>query len=226
MEITMKHKNTVIFDMDGVILDSEKIVLYSWKKVAEQYDLPHIEETMKKCIGLNYDAANKVFTKEYNGKYDFDFLKPKTSAYYYHYVEQHGLPLKPGIRSLLCYLKEQNYKTAVASSTRIAVVEKEMQQTGLYDYFDRLVGGDMIKNSKPAPDIFLHAAQILQSEPDDCYVIEDSYNGIRAAYAAGMSPLMVPDLLPATDEMRELATGIFKDLTQVQEYMNNIITEE
>ena len=213
----MKHKNTVIFDMDGVILDSEKIVLYSWKKVAEQYDLPHIEETMKKCIGLNYDAANKVFTKEYNGKYDFDFLKPKTSAYYYHYVEQHGLPLKPGIRSLLCYLKEQNYKTAVASSTRIAVVEKEMQQTGLYDYFDRLVGGDMIKNSKPAPDIFLLAAKRLGVPPADCCVFEDSPNGIRAAHAAGMKPILIPDLMPVTEEIASLTVGVYKVLTDALE---------
>ena len=77
----MNEKNTVIFDMDGVIFDSEQIVLSSWKKVAEEYGLEDIESVMKQCIGLNYQAANEVFTKAYDGKYDFDFLKTKTSVY-------------------------------------------------------------------------------------------------------------------------------------------------
>lgn len=212
----MGRKNTVIFDMDGVIFDSEKIVLSSWKKVAAEYGLENIESVMTQCIGLNYDAANEVFTKAYDGKFDFDFLKPKTSAYYYEYVEKYGLPLKIGVRELLIFLKEAGYKTAVASSTRIAVVEKEIEDADLTEYFEKLVGGDMIKRSKPAPDIFLETARVLEVEPEDCYVIEDSYNGIRGARAAGMTPFMVPDLLPATEEMEQLAEKIFKDLHEVR----------
>lgn len=212
----MSGKNTVIFDMDGVIFDSEQIVLSSWKKVAAEYGLENIESVMKQCIGLNYNAANEVFTKAYNGKYDFDVLKPKTSVYYYEHVEKYGLPVKTGVRELLIFLKEAGYKTAVASSTRIAVVEKEIEDAGLGEYFGKLVGGDMIKRSKPAPDIFLEAARVLDSKPEECYVIEDSYNGIRAAHAAGMTPFMVPDLLPATQEMEQLAEKIFKDLHEVR----------
>lgn len=215
----MNEKNTVIFDMDGVIFDSEQIVLSSWKKVAEEYGLEDIESVMKQCIGLNYQAANEVFTKAYDGKYDFDFLKPKTSVYYYEHVEKYGLPVKTGVRELLTYLKENGYKTAVASSTRIAVVQKEMEEAGLTSYFRKLVGGDMIQRSKPAPDIFLEAARVLDAKTENCYVIEDSYNGIRAAHAAGMTPLMVPDLLPATQEMEQLAEKIFKDLHEVKVYI-------
>lgn len=215
----MNEKNTVIFDMDGVIFDSEQIVLSSWKKVAEEYGLEDIESVMKQCIGLNYQAANEVFTKAYDGKYDFDFLKPKTSVYYYEHVEKYGLPVKTGVRELLIYLKENGYKTAVASSTRIAVVQKEMEEAGLTSYFRKLVGGDMIQRSKPAPDIFLEAARVLDAKTENCYVIEDSYNGIRAAHAAGMTPLMVPDLLPATEEMEQLAEKIFKDLHEVKVYI-------
>lgn len=215
----MNVKNTVIFDMDGVIFDSEQIVLNSWKKVAAEYGLENIESVMKQCIGLNYNAANEVFTKAYDGKYDFNFLKPKTSVYYYEHVEKYGLPVKTGVRELLSFLKEKGYKTAVASSTRIAVVEKEIADADLTEYFGKLVGGDMIQRSKPAPDIFLEAARVLEAKPEECYVIEDSYNGIRAAHAAGMAPLMVPDLLPATEEMEQLAEKIFKDLHEVKSYI-------
>lgn len=215
----MYTKNTVIFDMDGVIFDSEQIVLNSWKKVADEYGLENIETVMKQCIGLNYQAASEVFTKAYDGKYDFDFLKPKTSAYYYEHVEKYGLPVKAGVEELLICLKERGYKTAVASSTRIAVVEKEIADAGLTKYFEKLVGGDMIQRSKPAPDIFLEAARVLDAKAEECFVIEDSYNGIRAAHAASMTPLMVPDLLPPTEEMKQLAEAIFNNLLEVKTYI-------
>ncbi|MGN0482164.1 MAG: HAD family hydrolase [Lachnospiraceae bacterium] len=215
----MIQADTVIFDMDGVIFDSEQIVLDSWRKVAEEFEIPNIEKTARKLIGLTYQAARDVFSKAYEGAYDFDELKPHTSKYYYAYVKKNGLPLKKGIRELLSYLRENGYRTAVASSTRIEVVKKEIADAGLTEYFDRLVGGDMLKRSKPAPDIFLMAAKQLQAQPKNCYVIEDSYNGIRAASAAGMIPLMVPDLLPKTEEMEQMAEGIFEDLLQVMRFL-------
>ena len=101
-------------------------------------------------------------------------------------------------------------------SKGLFVVEKEIEDADLTEYFEKLVGGDMIKRSKPAPDIFLETARVLEVEPEDCYVIEDSYNGIRGARAAGMTPFMVPDLLPATEEMEQLAEKIFKDLHEVR----------
>ena len=103
-------------------------------------------------------------------------------------------------------------------STRLAVVEEELKQAGLYDYFQVVVGGDQLKRSKPHPDIYLMACEKMKVQPKDAYAIEDSYNGIRAAYSAGMIPVMVPDILPATEEMQKMSAIVLKNLLQAEEY--------
>lgn len=130
-----------------------------------------------------------------------------------------GLPMKPGIRELLGFLKEKDVKIAVASSTRKQTVENQLVWAGIREYFDAIICGDMVERSKPAPDIFLKVCEVLGVEPERAYVIEDSYNGIRAAHAGKLMPIMVPDLLPPTDEMHELAVAVLYDLNQVAEYL-------
>lgn len=122
------------------------------------------------------------------------------------------------MRELLQYLKEEKIPVGLASSTRLAAVEEELKQAGLYDYFRVVVGGDQLKRSKPEPDIYLMACEKMGISPENAYAVEDSYNGIRAAYSAGMMPIMVPDLLPATEEMREKSIAVFDDLLQVKRF--------
>ena len=129
------------------------------------------------------------------------------------------LPLKPGIRELLEYLKENDYKIGLASSTREAVVSQQLIDAGLRPYFDNLTCGDMLKKSKPEPDIYLMACEKLEVLPEEAIAIEDSFNGIRSAYRAGMFPIMVPDLLQPDDEMRELSGKIFEDLFKVKDWL-------
>ena len=116
------------------------------------------------------------------------------------------------------YLKENEIPVGLASSTRLAVVEEELRQAGLYDYFQVVVGGDQLKRSKPEPDIYLMTCEIMGAVPECAYAVEDSHNGIRAAYSAGMMPIMVPDLLPATEEMYAKSAAVFDDLLQVMQY--------
>ena len=98
-------------------------------------------------------------------------------------------------------------------------MRSEISDGGLLGYFDQIIGGDMVERSKPEPDIFLEACRRLGSKPENCYVIEDSYNGIRAAHAAGMHPIIVPDLKEPTEEMRVLAEKILRSLYEVKEYI-------
>lgn len=120
------------------------------------------------------------------------------------------------------YLKAQSIPMALASSTRLQVVTQELQQAGLYEYFRAVVGGDQLKRSKPAPDIYLAACEKLGVEPADAYAIEDSYNGIRASHSAGMRPIMVPDLLPATEEMYEKSIAVLDNLVMVKDFFKEI----
>lgn len=207
----------VIFDMDGVIFDSERAVYQGWLELAEKYHIKDIETIYMKTIGVNSVVTRQIFMDYYGEDFPYDKYKEEQAKNYHSKYDNGRLPMKPGIRELLISLKEKGYQIAIASSTRTKLVEKQIEDAGLREYFDVIVGGDMVEKSKPEPDIFLKAAQLLNVQPEKVYVIEDSYNGIRAAFTGGMIPIMVPDMLEPDDEMKEKAQYIFKDLYGVKD---------
>lgn len=213
----MKAK-AVVFDMDGVIFDSEKLVLDCWEKIGEKYQIPGIRDVFAECIGTNKTRTKEIVFEHYGDSFDYDSFRQEASALFHEYEAEHGLPLKKGVREILEYLKEKGIAIGLASSTRLAVVEAELKDAGLYEYFKVVMGGDQLKRSKPEPDIYLMTCEKMGITPCSAYAIEDSYNGIRAAFGAGMLPLMVPDMLPPTEEMREKSVAIFDDLLQVIQY--------
>lgn len=216
----MKYK-AVVFDMDGVIFDSEIKVIECWEEIAKKYGIANIEDTARKCLGINAVVTKEIFLETYGRDFPYDEYKKEMSALFHRRYDEGRLPLKAGIRELLQYLKEEGYKIGIASSTRYAVVQQEIKDAGLLSYFDHITGGDMLKKSKPEPDIYLMACEHLDVEPKEAVAIEDSYNGIRSAYRAGMVPIMVPDLVEPDEEMKKLAKYICKDLIQVKKILAN-----
>ena len=214
-----KKFKAVVFDMDGVIFDSEVCVIESWKVVAEKYGIKDVEKVLPHCLGVNYAGTRQIFWDHYGADFPYDEYKKECSQVYHERYDGGRLPLKPGIRELLEYLKENDYKIGLASSTREAVVSQQLIDAGLRPYFDNLTCGDMLKKSKPEPDIYLMACEKLEVLPEEAIAIEDSFNGIRSAYRAGMFPIMVPDLLQPDDEMRELSGKIFEDLLKVKDWL-------
>ncbi|MCM1175547.1 MAG: HAD family phosphatase [Blautia sp.] len=213
------EKKTVIFDMDGVIFDSEQLVLDSWEKVGEKYGLKDVVKVLTDCIGTSIVRTREIIYAHYGKDFDYERYGKEASALFHEYVRENGLPVKKGVRELLQYLKEEEVPVGLASSTRLAVVEEELKQAGLYAYFQVVIGGDQLKRSKPEPDIYLMACEKMGVSPENAYAVEDSYNGIRAAHSAGMMPVMVPDILPATEEMREKSIAVFEDLFQVKQFL-------
>lgn len=216
-----QHEMAVIFDMDGVIFDSERLVVETWVEVAKKYGIEGIEEACAACVGINAQATEVKMKEIFGEDFPYQEYKKEASALYHERYDDGRLPTKPGIRELLEFLHANNIRTAVASSTRRAVVEQEIRDAGLAPFFQKIICGDMVERSKPAPDIFLKAAEELGVNPEVCYVIEDSYNGIRGAHTAGMHPIMVPDMLPPTDEMEKLAEQIFPSLFEVRDFIGN-----
>lgn len=217
----MKY-DSVVFDMDGVIFDSERLVLESWLQIANRHGLDpvELEEVMFRCIGVNAGATKDIFLAHYGADFPYEEYKNECSRWFHSHFDNGRLPMKPGIRELLQYLKEKGYRIGLASSTRIAVVTQEITDAGLLPYFDHLTGGDMLKRSKPAPDIFLMACESIGSVPAKTIAIEDSFNGIRAAHAAGMFPVMVPDMIAPDEEMHKLAGVILSDLFCVKKWLS------
>lgn len=212
----------VVFDMDGIIFDSERLVIDCWKVVAEKYAIPDIEEACNECLGVNGVETKEKFLNRYGRDFPYDKYKGEMSKIYHDNYDGGRLPMKSGVVELLQYLKECSLKVALASSTRSEVVIQQLKDAGILEYFQVIIGGDMVTRSKPQPDIFLKACEELGVVPMESFAIEDSYNGIRAAAAGHLRPLMVPDLMPPTSEMKELSEGIFESLLDVKGYLKEI----
>ena len=211
-------KQYIVFDMDGVLFDSEQLISRCWKEVGAKMGLPHIYETFLDCVGTTQVITQQVFERAYPGV-SYDQFQEGCRAGFFGHVEAHGMPLKPGARELLHHLRQEDWGIGLASSTRRVLVQSQLESVDLWRYFDQVVTGDQLERSKPAPDIYLMACRTLGVAPEQAWAVEDSYNGIRSSAAAGMRPIMVPDLLPPTPEMRQLSHIILPDLTAVEDYL-------
>lgn len=201
----MKNFDAVVFDMDGVIFDSEKAVMDCWLELAAKYNIPNIEEPYLACTGTNDAKTREIMLNAYGPDFPYDEYAKEASKMYHEKYDGGRLPMKHGVFKILNYLKDNNKKIALASSTRRETIINQLRDAGILDYFDEIVTGDMVKRSKPAPDIFLLACEKIGVKPSRAFAVEDSYNGIRSAHAGGLKPIMVPDLLPANGEMKDLS---------------------
>lgn len=214
-----RNRKAVVFDMDGVLFDTERVCMESWIAVAKEDKLPGMEEIFPRCIGRNANDSKQIVLEAYGQDFDYDAFRKKASDWFWDYIGKSGLPVMPGVEEILAWLKEKGWIIGLASSTRSSSVRSHLEQAGIRDYFQAVITGDMVEHSKPLPDIYLMACQELGVEPSEAYAIEDSPNGIRSAHAAGMCPLMVPDMLQPDEEIKRLSCRVFKNLTEVLEFI-------
>lgn len=212
-------KQYIVFDMDGVLFDSEQLIACYWREVGERMGLDGIYETFLNCVGTTQENTKQVFQQTYPNASYTQFQGSCSKGFLTH-VDRYGMPLKAGARELLQRLRQADWGIGLASSTRMELVKSQLESVDLWRYFDQVVTGDQLERSKPAPDIYLMACHALGVPPEQAWAVEDSYNGIRSAAAAGMRPIMVPDLLPPTDEMKQLSQVILPGLAAVQAYLN------
>lgn len=208
----------VIFDMDGVIFDSERMYIDAYKKLAPNYGLTDIKAIHRACmdsIGVTRQKTKEIFFSYVGHEFDYERYREDVQTE----LNKCDYVVKPGVYELFDWLKGIGAHIALASSTRQAGVMKSLEKADLVKYFGVIVCGDMVSHSKPHPEIFLTAAERLGAEPEDCFIIEDSYNGIRAARAAGAHPIMVPDILQPDDEIRGLAEVVLPSLFEVKAYL-------
>ena len=215
----MKDFDAVIFDMDGVIFDSERATMLCWLELADKYGIKDMEKPYLACTGTNATMTRQIMLDAYGEDFPYDEYAHEASRMYHERYDGGRLPMKSGVVEILEYLKNSGKKIALASSTKKQKVISQLQDAGILNYFDEIVTGDMVEKSKPEPDIFLMACEKIGVSPERAYAIEDSYNGIRSAYRGGLRPIMVPDLLPADQEMNELAEAVIDNLENVVLYL-------
>lgn len=210
---------TVIFDMDGVIFDTEKLTLDCWCEIAKQEGIEDIADFYPKCIGSNAKQTKELFEDKYGNDFYYEGFVKKAMDLFFSYVDKNGMPMKPGVLEILNYLKDNNFKIGLASSTGQEAVIPQLASRDLLSFFQVIICGNMVSKSKPAPDIFLKACHDIGEAPEHTYAIEDSYHGIHAAYAAGMKAIMVPDLIQPDEEIKRIAYRIFPSLQEVKQFI-------
>ena len=211
---------SVIFDMDGLMIDSERVFVDNYVRAGLELGYGDIRDICLSTIGVTSQRTKDIFCERYGMAFDYDGLRARGRRYISEYYAKNGVPVKDGLFPLLEYLQSRDAKTAVATSTsRESAAETLYEKTNIGEYFDAVIYGDDVTKSKPEPDIYLAAAGRINAEPKDCYVLEDSINGIKAAHAAGMKPIMVPDLIQPTDEIKTMVHAVCGDLYGVLELM-------
>ena len=205
----------VVFDMDGLLVDSEVMVREVMREVTQRRGLILPEDVFLRMVGLPGAASRLVAQAHFGNAFDYDAWNTDVWAMAHARIDE-GVAIKAGVVELLDLLDELGLPRAVATSSGHPTVERQLRPGGLFERFQIVVAHGDYARGKPHPDPFLVAAERLDAAPSACLALEDSHNGVRAAHAAGMMTVMVPDLLEATDEMRRLCVAIAPSLHDVR----------
>ena len=192
----------VLFDLDGVVIDTEKLYTRFWREAAEELGHPMTLEQALQMRSLGRGPSQEKLDSFFGpGVLEYDVLRSRRIELMEAFIAEHGVEEKRGIRALLAHLKEQNIPCAITSSSSIPVIREHLGNLGLLDGFTALCSGKDVPHGKPAPDIYLHGAAVLGLKSENCLAIEDSPAGIEAAWRAGCMPIIVPDQDQPSDEV-------------------------
>ena len=208
--------DTVIFDMDGLMLDTEPIAARAWEKTFLELGYTLSDELNRSMIGRNVPDSNMIVLKAMGADFPIALCRERANAAYTKLLDAEGIPLKEGLVELLEFLRKKPWAMAVATSTPRDLALHKLTLTNLASNFTAIVAGDDVERGKPAPDLFLATARLVGASPGSCVVLEDSPAGIRAGHAAGMVPIMVPDLIQPDEEIRRLAFAVVPTLRKAQ----------
>ena len=205
----------LIFDMDGLLLDTERYYFRYWMQSAAEFGFSMKPRHALAIRSLSSSYAQRYLVRELGESFDYHAVRSRRRELIREAIEKYGIQMKPGVKELLAYCKENNIVTAVATATSTENAAAHLKSVGICDDFSVIVGGDSIANGKPAPDIYLKAAAALSLEPAHCFALEDSPNGILAAFSAGCQPVLIPDLTEPDEMLKPLLYACVPTLADV-----------
>ena len=216
----MKKIEAVLFDMDGVIFDTESIYLDIWTKVFQSYGYIMTKDVYISVMGRGRKNVIKTFVDLYGEYLPIIQMYKDKDEELMQVIDKGQVPMKVGVKEILTFLKENGYKVALATSAKRERAIKQLKMANIKELFDCIVCGDEVINAKPNPEIFLKAAEELSVKPENCIVIEDSPAGIKSAYNANMIGIHVEDLKKADEEILKYCHKSFKNLIDIKEYIS------
>lgn len=209
----------VIFDMDGVLLDTEKLYVRFWCEAGRACGYPYEEKHALATRSLAREFAIQRLEGFFGEGFEYDKVRSKRIELMDAYIKENGVDMKPYADEILGWLRDEGYKVALATATPPGRAREYLSGVGLLGYFDKIVCASMVKRGKPEPDIYLRASAELGLKPDECIAVEDSPNGAISAYRAGCKTVMVPDRDEPDEETRSILFAVKKDLRGIKEIL-------
>lgn len=212
---TAPSLKAAVFDMDGLIFNSERIVQRTWQDAGEVLGYPDLGEQIYHTIGFNRARRAEYFKKVYGEDFPYALFVEKAAARFQEIVDTEGLPVKPGVRELMTALKENGISIGLATSASGDYAKASLEEAGLWHFFDGWIFGNMVPRSKPDPEVYIKACQAIEVLPEYAVALEDAPSGVISASAAGLRVIMVPDLVEPEQEIRAKAWMVKPSLTDV-----------
>ena len=209
----------VVFDMDGTLLDTEKLFIRFWIEAAQQMGYPMERRHALMIRGMARNMAEELLRREVCADFAYTQVRALRCELMDAYVAQHGIDLKPGAKETLEKLKQNGYRIGLATASHLQRAEQYLKTAGLYEYFDSIATAEMVRRGKPAPDIYAFAAAQLGLDPREAVGVEDAPSGVRAIHDAGLWTILIPDQDETDDETRKLCDDVLSSLVQLPEWI-------
>ena len=215
--------SAVIFDMDGTLIDSEKVFKQAWLETTKEHSIPLSEQQYNAIVGVPASKEAEIFKKVTNNPcFPYESLRHGVRKKVEELTEKTGWPIKSGCIETLDYLKSKSVPLAVATNAREARAVDRLKSSKIFDYFEYVVGSDMVEKGKPYPDVYCTASEKLFVKPKHCLAIEDSDIGAQAVLSAGMSLVIIPDICDISLETKQRSKAVFESLGAFLEWMKSI----
>ncbi len=215
----MGGHRAVVFDLDGLMIDTERVALECWLEAASAAGWEVSRETCLALVGLGQRESRQALLDRMGGRFPLTEVSARGRERYLQRLRSEGVSVKPGLVELLDWLAASKVPVAVATSTQHALAIEKLALAGLDGRFETIVCGDQVPRGKPAPDVYREAVARIDTDPAQCVALEDSEIGLRAAHAAGLACIVVPDLMPPSPEFEPLAHAIVPSLREARELL-------